>query len=174
MITNRHQASSEFNGSRNISHLIDRVTQVVQDFWLRSFGVLTSIHLSQGLLHPQYCMVIVIIIVRCPSHVKAVIHSQKSIEAHTCGLKLEQCLGMLFCSPVIKSSKKGRKSFSSLPFQNVFLWTCIITDYSQSIRTARPVLLFSLYTKDTRIERCNMAALRKGGKMVDCSYSGFQ
>lgn len=84
LITIVDKVSGEFDGSRNISHLIDGVTQVIQDVRLGGFGILTSFHLSEGLLHPQHCVVEVILIVCCLSHVKAVIYSQKSVVTHTC------------------------------------------------------------------------------------------
>lgn len=82
-LTNSYKPSRQFNGSREVTHLVNRVAEVVQNVCLGNHSFLAIVQLFQGLLQPQHGMVIVCIVVSRLSHVEAVIHGQYSIGVHT-------------------------------------------------------------------------------------------
>ncbi len=82
--TDGHQASGEFDGSWQVTHLIDWVTKIIQNISFGRLGVFSGVHLSERLLHPQHWMIIVILIVGQFPHVKAVVHCQLSLVANPC------------------------------------------------------------------------------------------
>lgn len=82
-LTNSYKPSRQFNGTREVTHLVNRVAEVVQNVCLGNHSFLAIVQLFQGLLQPQHGMVIVCIVVSRLSHVEAVIHGQYSIGVHT-------------------------------------------------------------------------------------------
>lgn len=85
-LTNNHQAACQLNGSRQVSHLVHGVAEVVQNVHFGNYSFLPIIQLLQGLLHPQHSVIVVCIVVSRLPHVEAVIHCQYGVGVHTCGV----------------------------------------------------------------------------------------
>ncbi len=83
--TDGHQASGEFDGSWQVTHLIDWVTKIIQNIGFGRLGVFSRVHLFERLLHPQHWVIKVVLIVGQLAHVEAVIHGQLSAVASPCG-----------------------------------------------------------------------------------------
>lgn len=82
-LTDGHEPACELDGARQVSHLVNRVAEVVQDVHLGNRGFLSGIQLLQGLLHPQHGVVVVGVVVRRLTHVVAVVHRQQGVGVET-------------------------------------------------------------------------------------------
>lgn len=74
-----HQAACQLDGARDVTHLVDRVAQVVEGVSLGGHRLLAGVQLLQSMLHPKHSMVVVGVVIGRLAHVEAVVHCQDDV-----------------------------------------------------------------------------------------------